>query len=95
MTKGEIAILEQFVLLPQGFQKSSVTEASESVCTLESVYDFGISFKMLTNHCHTQASTFNCLITFEIKTDVIQALTQHRIGCFCILGVNMCMRHSV
>ena len=84
MTKGEIANFEQFVLLPQGFQKSAVAEASESVCTLGRVYDFGISFKILTNHCHTQAFTFNCLITFEIRTDVMQALTQHRIGCFCI-----------
>ena len=37
MAKGEIAHHEQFLLLPQCFQKTSVPEASESVCMREMV----------------------------------------------------------
>ena len=35
MAKGEIAHNEHFLLLPQCFQKSSASEASESVCMRE------------------------------------------------------------
>ena len=37
LTKGEIAKIEQFVLLPQWFQKLLAADASESVCNGERV----------------------------------------------------------
>ena len=37
MAKGEIAHYEQFINLPQWFQKSSAAEASKSICMWERV----------------------------------------------------------
>ena len=37
LAEGEMALLEQFLFLPQCFQKSTAAEKSESVCMWERV----------------------------------------------------------
>ena len=40
VAKGEVAHDEQFLLLPQYFQKSSAAEASENICMRERVQHY-------------------------------------------------------
>ena len=49
MVKGEIARFEQFLLLSQGFQKSSAAEASENIYTWKRVNDVSLNFNALEN----------------------------------------------
>ena len=48
LAKGEIARFEQFLVLPQCFQKSSAAEASESNCMFEQLKEEFVWYVLLT-----------------------------------------------
>ena len=68
LTKGEIALIEQILLLPQWYQKSSAEDASESICMWEKVngYLTYVTNKM-TNVLHKKVLSYQMTTSLILK----------------------------